>query len=177
MTELLEGTVEVRGKDPATPTALRHAAYAAGWKKFEPLWDWLIRARRVARALPILESVLEGFTREGRGAPPARSDQGRLTEGHVKAEGAGLSQGEHATGSLSAEEAYTQLDLGKGWVLATTRLIPFAQVGYNPNQRPYRAESAMSADLSRKSHWSSFRLPSSGPVESGAPWSSSQLSS
>jgi len=40
---------------------LRHAAYAAGWKKFEPLWDWLIRARRVGRALPVLESVLRGF--------------------------------------------------------------------------------------------------------------------
>jgi hypothetical protein len=84
---------------------LRHAAYAAGWKKFEPLWDGLIRARRVGRALPILESVLEGFTRARRGAPPARSDQGRLTEGHVEAEGAGLSQGEHATGSLSAGRA------------------------------------------------------------------------
>jgi hypothetical protein len=37
---------------------LRHAAYSAGWKKFEPLWDLLIRARNVARALPILETVL-----------------------------------------------------------------------------------------------------------------------
>ena len=25
---------------------LRHLAYAAGWKKFEPLWDVVIRARR-----------------------------------------------------------------------------------------------------------------------------------
>ena len=25
---------------------LRHVAYAAGWKKFEPLWDLVIRARR-----------------------------------------------------------------------------------------------------------------------------------
>jgi radical SAM superfamily enzyme YgiQ (UPF0313 family) len=38
--------------------ALRHLAYSAGWKKFEPLWDWIIRARRVSRALPILETVL-----------------------------------------------------------------------------------------------------------------------
>jgi radical SAM superfamily enzyme YgiQ (UPF0313 family) len=57
---------------------LRHVAYAAGWKKFEPLWDWIIRLRRVGGALPILESVLEGFgkVRAGRGdaavaaAPP-----------------------------------------------------------------------------------------------------------
>jgi radical SAM superfamily enzyme YgiQ (UPF0313 family) len=37
----------------------RHVAYAAGWKKFEPLWDWIIRARRVSRALPVLETVLD----------------------------------------------------------------------------------------------------------------------
>jgi len=40
---------------------LRHIAYAGGWKKFEPLWDWVIRARRVTRMLPVLESVLTGF--------------------------------------------------------------------------------------------------------------------
>jgi radical SAM superfamily enzyme YgiQ (UPF0313 family) len=39
----------------------RHAAYAAGWKKFEPLWDWVIRLRRVGHALPVLEAVLSGF--------------------------------------------------------------------------------------------------------------------
>jgi radical SAM superfamily enzyme YgiQ (UPF0313 family) len=38
--------------------ALRHFAYAAGWKKFEPLWDWVIRARKVSRAPPVLEAVL-----------------------------------------------------------------------------------------------------------------------
>jgi radical SAM superfamily enzyme YgiQ (UPF0313 family) len=37
---------------------LRHLAYAGGWKKFEPLWDWVISARRVSRALPLLEAVL-----------------------------------------------------------------------------------------------------------------------
>ncbi|UCD42925.1 MAG: hypothetical protein JSV69_04810, partial [Chloroflexota bacterium] len=40
---------------------LRHFAYAAGWKKFEPLWDWVIRARKVANFLPLLESILAGF--------------------------------------------------------------------------------------------------------------------
>ena len=39
---------------------LRHTAYAAGWKKFEPLWDLAIRARRIGRALPILETILAG---------------------------------------------------------------------------------------------------------------------
>jgi len=40
---------------------LRHVAYAGGWKKFEPMWDWVIRAKRVAHLLPILENVLAGF--------------------------------------------------------------------------------------------------------------------
>jgi len=40
---------------------LRHFAYATGWKKFEPLWDLVIRARQVTRMLPVLESILRGF--------------------------------------------------------------------------------------------------------------------
>jgi radical SAM superfamily enzyme YgiQ (UPF0313 family) len=40
------------------PDRLRHLAYAGGWKKFEPLWDWAIRARKVSHALPVLETVL-----------------------------------------------------------------------------------------------------------------------
>jgi radical SAM superfamily enzyme YgiQ (UPF0313 family) len=38
--------------------ALRHLAYGAGWKKFEPAWDALIRARRLRNVLPLLETVL-----------------------------------------------------------------------------------------------------------------------
>ena len=45
---------------PDLAGSLRHAAYAIGWKKCEPVWDLLIRARRVARALPLLERVLGG---------------------------------------------------------------------------------------------------------------------
>lgn len=40
---------------------LRHLAYAGGWKKFEPLWDWVIRAQRVTQLLPMLENILAGF--------------------------------------------------------------------------------------------------------------------
>jgi len=46
---------------PTLPGRLRHLAYSAGWKKFEPLWDWAIRARRVAHFLPFLEAILEGY--------------------------------------------------------------------------------------------------------------------
>ncbi|MCB1634842.1 MAG: hypothetical protein KDI51_09650, partial [Xanthomonadales bacterium] len=40
------------------PHRLRRFAYAAGWKKFEPLWDLLIRSRRLALMLPLLEGIL-----------------------------------------------------------------------------------------------------------------------
>jgi radical SAM superfamily enzyme YgiQ (UPF0313 family) len=39
---------------------LRHLAYAGGWKKFEPLWDLVIRLKRVSNFLPLLERLLEG---------------------------------------------------------------------------------------------------------------------
>lgn len=40
---------------------LRHVAYAGGWKKFEPLWDVVIRAQRATQMLPTLETILDGF--------------------------------------------------------------------------------------------------------------------
>ena len=40
---------------------LRHLAYAAGWKKFEPCWDLVIRARRAGMMLPLLETILCEF--------------------------------------------------------------------------------------------------------------------
>jgi radical SAM superfamily enzyme YgiQ (UPF0313 family) len=52
----------------------RHVAYAGGWKKLEPLWDRVIRARRVARMRPALEGVLTGFGRHR----PARDAGPRL---------------------------------------------------------------------------------------------------
>jgi radical SAM superfamily enzyme YgiQ (UPF0313 family) len=44
----------------------RHLAYAGAWKKMEPLWDLIIRAKQTTRMLPILEAVLAGF---GQGTP------------------------------------------------------------------------------------------------------------
>ena len=55
---------------PGWNDRLRHVAYAAGWKKFEPAWDWIIRARRVTHMLPVLENVLTGFGRRGSPARP-----------------------------------------------------------------------------------------------------------
>lgn len=36
----------------------KHFFYAAGWKKFEPLWDGVIKARRLDAITPLLEAVL-----------------------------------------------------------------------------------------------------------------------
>ena len=40
----------------------KHFFYAAGWKKFEPLWDMVIRAKRLAIMTPLLEGVLAKVT-------------------------------------------------------------------------------------------------------------------
>ncbi len=42
----------------------KHFFYAAGWKKFEPLWDVVIRARQLGRMTPVLEGVLSKLSRE-----------------------------------------------------------------------------------------------------------------
>ena len=46
---------------PKITDQLRHIAYAGGWKKFESMWDWVIRAKRVVYLLPVLETILAGF--------------------------------------------------------------------------------------------------------------------
>jgi len=71
---------------------LRHAAYAAGWKKFEPLWDVVIRAKRAGMMLPVLETILSEF---GKRAPSADAVEARVANleldreerGHARAVG------------------------------------------------------------------------------------------
>jgi radical SAM superfamily enzyme YgiQ (UPF0313 family) len=55
---------------------LRHVAYAGGWKKFEPMWDVIIQAKRASRMLPVLETVLSAF---GHHAP----QQGKSVQAEV----------------------------------------------------------------------------------------------
>jgi radical SAM superfamily enzyme YgiQ (UPF0313 family) len=62
---------------PTLRGALRHGAYAAGWKKLEPLWDLLIRLKRAGAALPVLERVLDAGT--ARRARDAARDTGLFT--------------------------------------------------------------------------------------------------
>jgi radical SAM superfamily enzyme YgiQ (UPF0313 family) len=43
----------------------KHFFYAVGWKKFEPLWDVVIRARQLPAMTPLLEGVLSKVTDQG----------------------------------------------------------------------------------------------------------------
>lgn len=45
--------------------ALKHLAYSAGWKKFEPAWDLVIRLKQLAQMRPMLEAVLSPVQRTG----------------------------------------------------------------------------------------------------------------
>ena len=49
----------------------KHLGYAAGWKKFEPLWDLVIRARRLGVMTPLLEGVLSKVTRAEEASAPS----------------------------------------------------------------------------------------------------------
>ncbi len=45
--------------------SLKHAAYAGAWKKLEPMWDAIIRAKRLRSMRPLLEGVLSTVGRAG----------------------------------------------------------------------------------------------------------------
>lgn len=36
----------------------KHLAYSGGWKKFEPIWNFIIKTRNLNNILPVLESIL-----------------------------------------------------------------------------------------------------------------------
>jgi len=38
--------------------AVRHIAYVSAWKKFDPLWSFIIHLRKLSFAIPALEAVL-----------------------------------------------------------------------------------------------------------------------
>lgn len=49
----------------------KHFFYASGWKKFEPLWDFVIRMRQLTHVTPLLESVLSKVTSASAKSKPA----------------------------------------------------------------------------------------------------------
>jgi hypothetical protein len=71
---LSHGTVNHRAK---------HFFYAAGWKRFEPLWNLMIRARQLRCMTPLLEPVLSTgpTTSESRGPLPYGCNIGGRSEG------------------------------------------------------------------------------------------------
>jgi len=54
---------------------VKHFFYASGWKKFEWLWDMLIRARQLAKVTPLLEAVLSRLTGAGGAEALERNDE------------------------------------------------------------------------------------------------------
>jgi radical SAM superfamily enzyme YgiQ (UPF0313 family) len=52
---------------------IKHFAYAGGWKKFEPLWNFMIKTHGLNKMLPLLEAVLSkasGRKKQGNAPSP-----------------------------------------------------------------------------------------------------------
>ena len=58
----------------------KHFVYAAGWRKFERLWDFMIRARQLPRMTPLLEGVLSKVTARSHTEGASGSDHATRTE-------------------------------------------------------------------------------------------------
>jgi radical SAM superfamily enzyme YgiQ (UPF0313 family) len=43
---------------------LKHFGYAGGWKKMEPLWNFMIKTRGLNKMLPLLETILSGTNKK-----------------------------------------------------------------------------------------------------------------
>jgi radical SAM superfamily enzyme YgiQ (UPF0313 family) len=50
--------------------SLKHFAYSAGWKKFEPAWDFVIRVKQLSQMRPMLEAVLSRVENKPKGLLP-----------------------------------------------------------------------------------------------------------
>jgi len=60
---------------------VKHFAYAAGWKKFEFLWNAVIRGRQLRVMTPVLEAVLSKVSAKGRNKTRCRVRDEVLIEG------------------------------------------------------------------------------------------------
>ena len=51
---------------------IKHFEYAGGWKKFEPLWNFMIKTKGLNRMLPLLEAILSKVNNvKSKGAQPS----------------------------------------------------------------------------------------------------------
>ncbi|HEY4108417.1 B12-binding domain-containing radical SAM protein [Puia sp.] len=48
---------------------IKHFAYAGGWKKFEPMWNFIIKTEGLNKMLPLLEAILSKVKRGQTAAP------------------------------------------------------------------------------------------------------------
>jgi radical SAM superfamily enzyme YgiQ (UPF0313 family) len=68
-------------------SGVKHFAYAAGWKKFEPLWDLVIRMKRAGMMLPVLETILaagdDGTRRRSGGVSGSQTPNPTPVEGYL----------------------------------------------------------------------------------------------
>ena len=46
-----------------TKQIIKHFTYAGGWKKFEPLWNFMIKTKGLNKMLPLLEAILSKVNR------------------------------------------------------------------------------------------------------------------
>jgi len=53
----------------------KHFFYASGWKKFEPVWDLMIRMRQLTHLTPLLESVLSKVSSASVESKPAIAEK------------------------------------------------------------------------------------------------------
>ena len=53
---------------------LKHFAYAGGWKRFEPLWNFMIKTRQLNSMRPLLEVILAKVQGPAPTSPPAPAD-------------------------------------------------------------------------------------------------------
>jgi radical SAM superfamily enzyme YgiQ (UPF0313 family) len=81
---------------------IRHAAYSAGWKKFEPAWDFVIRLKQLAQMRPLLETILSRDQPAGRG----ESARGRASSLRDTTTGSGLIQ-LRTSGNLASDGSGT----------------------------------------------------------------------
>ncbi len=52
--------------------AIKHFAYAGGWKKFEPLWNFMIKTQGLNKMLPLLEAILAKVNAQTKTGNPER---------------------------------------------------------------------------------------------------------
>jgi radical SAM superfamily enzyme YgiQ (UPF0313 family) len=65
----------------------KHFFYASGWKKFEPVWDLMIRAKQLTRVTPLLECLLSRVSlvktereKEGKAVGPSEITSGIISD-------------------------------------------------------------------------------------------------